>query len=76
MSMIHNEQTKLTANAFNSAATSCFTMGVLAPLAAAFYNFGPTRASSLTIGAGVAIWLAAATVLHYHGRRLLGGLQP
>jgi hypothetical protein len=36
MTMIHNERTKLTAAAFDTAATSCFTMGVLAPLAAAF----------------------------------------
>ena len=34
--MIHNERTKLTAAAFDTAATSCFTVGVLAPLAAAF----------------------------------------
>lgn len=40
MSLIANEQTKLTAAALNTAATSSFTVGVLAPVAAAFYNVG------------------------------------
>ena len=43
MSLIHNERTKLLALAFNTAATSAFTVGVLAPVAAAFYDFGGSR---------------------------------
>ncbi len=43
MSLIHNERTKLLALAFNTAATSAFTVGVLAPVAAAFYDFGTPR---------------------------------
>ena len=43
MSLIHNERTKLLALAFNTAATSAFTVGVLAPVAAAFHDFGTSR---------------------------------
>ena len=44
MDHVRNERTKLTANALNTAATSSFTIGVLAPIAAAFYNVGnPNR---------------------------------
>ena len=43
MSLIHNERAKLLALAFNTAATSAFTVGVLAPVAAAFYDLGTSR---------------------------------
>ena len=35
---IRNEQTKLLANALNTAGTSSFPVGVLAPIAAAIYT--------------------------------------
>ena len=76
MSLIHNERTKLSAAALNTAATSCFTVGVLAPMAAAFYNIGPGRGSFQSVAFGALIWLSAASFLHYHGRRILGGLKP
>ena len=75
MSLIHNERTKLTAAAFNTAATSCFTVGVLAPLAATFYNFGQNRLSLACIATGVAVGLALAALIHYCARILLGGLR-
>ena len=76
MSLIHNERTKLTATALNTVATSCMTVGVLAPMAAVWYNFGafPIRISWLA--SGVVIWLAIAVVMHYTARRLLGRLIP
>ena len=45
MSLIQNERTKLLALAFNTAATSAFTVGVLAPVATALYDFGISRQS-------------------------------
>ncbi len=33
MSLIDNEQTKLLATALNTAATSCFTVGIATPIA-------------------------------------------
>jgi hypothetical protein len=37
---IDNERTKLLANALDRASTACLTVGVVAPFAAALYNFG------------------------------------
>jgi hypothetical protein len=54
VSLIHNERTKLLALAFNTAATSAFTVGVLAPVAAAFYDLGtpPQRNRGRSCGGG------------------------
>ncbi len=40
VSLVHNERVKLLALVLNAAATSAFTFGVLAPVAAAFYDLG------------------------------------
>ena len=76
MTIVHNEQTKLTAAAFDRASTACVTVGVLAPVAATFYNVGtnPVGLNTLVIGTG--IWFGAAVVLHWSARRLLRGLRP
>ena len=76
MSLIHNERVKLLALAFNTAATSAFTVGVLAPVAAAFYDFGPTREGAKTVVVGAVLWIVAAVMLHLAGRRVLGWLKP
>ncbi len=72
---IHNERVKLRATLFNSAAASCFTVGVAAPIAAGvFYGLGP----SVTLRAivlGVIFWSGAANVLHRYARHALGGLR-
>lgn len=75
MSLIHNERTKLLANALNTAATSSFAVGVLAPLAAAFYNFGAAPVALGTLVLGTCIWLSAAVALHLGARRVLRGLR-
>ena len=75
MSLIHNERTKLSANALNTSATACFTIGVLAPLAAAFYKIGPGPVPFKSIAVGALIWLSVASFLHYYARRILGGLK-
>jgi len=75
MSLIHNERTKLSATALNTSASACFTIGVLAPLAVAFYKIGPGPVPFNSIAAGAVIWLTVASFLHYHARRILGGLK-
>lgn len=77
MSVVENERTKLTAAALNTGATSSFTVGVLAPVAAAFYNVG----GSVHVPLGVLIagafgWFAAAAALHLAARHVLGALRP
>ncbi len=72
--LVHNERVKLTASALNTAATSSFTVGVVAPIAAALYSFGPT---ALPVGALVLLavaWLGAAVALHLAAPRVLGSL--
>ena len=76
MSLIHNERTKLLALAFNTAATSAFTVGVLAPVAAAFYDFGASRQPPKAVILGAFLWIGASVVLHLAARRVLGWLKP
>ena len=73
--LIHNERTKLFAAALNTAATSSFTVGALARVAAVFYGSGPTelRLPYLVLGAGG--WICLAVVLHLLAQRVLGGLR-
>ena len=76
MSVIHNERVKLLALAFNTAATSAFTVGVLAPVAAAFYDLTPSRGAPRTVILGAFLWIGASVVLHLAARRVLGWLKP
>lgn len=76
MSLVHNERVKLLATALNTAAGSSFTVGVVAPTAAAFYNINGTAGVPLpVIVAGAVIWLFTAIVLHLAARHVLGGLK-
>jgi hypothetical protein len=75
LSLIHNEKTKLLAGALNTAATSSFTVGVLAPFAAAFYNFGGAVVPLRVLVLGAVFWFAATVALHMGARRLLERLR-
>lgn len=78
MSIVFNEQTKLLATALNTAATSCFTVGIATPIAGYLYNVGNlqgTLAPDL-LGFGVLGWLFAAVTLHLLARRVLTRLKP
>lgn len=76
MSLIENEQTKLFAAALNTAATSSFTVGVLAPLAAAYYNLGTAAIASRTVVPGGMLWFFGAAMLHLGARHVLRRLVP
>ena len=71
------EQTKLLANALNTAATSCFTVGIATPLAGYLYNVTGFRSiiepGNLVLGVGV--WFLAAIGLHLAARRILKSLD-
>jgi hypothetical protein len=74
--IVHNERLKLLANALNTAAGSSFTVGVLAPLVAAFYDVsGAYKVAVWKIVVGALIWLSTAVVLHFAARRVLGSLK-
>ena len=78
MSLIGNEHTKLLATALNTAATSCFTVGIATPLAGYVYNVSGYRSQigATELALGVACWLAAAVGLHLAARRVLRNLEP
>ncbi len=78
MSLIHNERTKLTAAYLNTAASSFFGAGVVAPLAAAVFGLaGPgSPVSTLTLGFGILIFLVASIVIHLAARYVFKGLKP
>ncbi len=76
MSLVENEQTKLLAAALNTAATSYVTVGILAPMAAAYYSFGSTHVALNTVIVGGMVWFTGAVMLHMAARHVLRGLIP
>lgn len=75
MSLIQNERIKLLASAFNTAATSSFTVGVLAPLAASFYDVGAQPFALRSLLLGTLVWFSACVVLHLSAQRILRNLR-
>jgi hypothetical protein len=74
---VDDEKTKLLANALDRASTTCLALGVIAPLAAAFYAVQPSqRTGSLSLIFGTLIWLGAAITLHMSARWVLNRLSP
>jgi len=69
MSLIHNERTKLLANALDRTSTAAIAVGLIAPLV------GNGFARNLGAAAGVMIWLFAAVALHLMARHVLGALK-
>ena len=78
MSLVRNERTKLLARALNTAATSCFTVGIAAPEAGYIYDVGAFRSNVGVSELLLAMvgWFAAAVCIHLAARRMLGGLNP
>ena len=68
MSLVHNERTKLLANAFDRASTACLSIGILAPIAAAIYSAPETFSLNAKVVLGGIIWSLAALVIHMSAR--------
>lgn len=75
MSTVHNERVKLRANALNTMATSCFAIGVLAPIATSFYNLTSDHVPVHTVVIGIVLWLGSAFWLHQQARHVLEELK-
>jgi hypothetical protein len=71
--VIDNERTKLAANALDRASTACLAVGILAPLVALFQSLASPPLAGVAVS--FAGWLAAAIMLHFAARRMLGGLK-
>jgi hypothetical protein len=72
--LVFNEETKLFANALDRLSTACFSVGVLAPVAGAFFN--PTGAGPAGFGWCCVAYLIAGAIIHMLARRVLRGLRP
>jgi hypothetical protein len=75
--LVDNERTKLVANALDRASTACFTVGILTPTAAFFYDLGGFRSTAniVFLVAGLVSWLVNVVALHYWARRVLRNLR-
>jgi hypothetical protein len=70
---IFNEETKLFANALDRLSTACFSVGVLAPVAGAY--FSPPGATSVGFGWCCVAYLIAGAIIHMLARRVVRGLR-
>lgn len=71
MSLIHNEQTKLTATLLNSLAVAAIAVGAIAPTVA--FIVGTATMSAAAISGGV--WLTIGFILHLMARATLRRLK-
>ena len=71
MSLIHNEQTKLTATALNKIGVALVITGFVAPAVAP--RAGPTDEIALLAGL---IWLFVGFILHSIAKLILSGPRP
>jgi len=73
--LVHNEKAKLLANALDRASTACFAVGVLGPLAAAFYSVSGFPTGFWPFVLGALCWFLATFGLHIEAQRVLGRLR-
>lgn len=73
---IRNEEIKLFAGALDRASTACLSLGVLGPLAAAFYSVVGFNTGFWPFVIGAICWLLATFALHIEARRVIRGLRP
>lgn len=75
--LVHNERTKLLANALDRASTAALAVGVLGPIVG--FTFGDTATAATlplsTLALSTILWLAIAFVLHLAARTALGRLR-
>jgi hypothetical protein len=69
------EQIKLRAAAIDRVSTACTTIGVLAPLAGAFFGGAPNIPADSKLFLACVIYLGAALVLHHAAIYVLDGLE-
>lgn len=75
MSLVHNEQTKLSATYFNGLAIAVFALGAVAPILS--YAFGSIAGQPLrAVSVAAAICLGISAALHFIARRILRNLIP
>jgi hypothetical protein len=72
--LVHNEQVKLAATAFNNVGVASIVTGVIVPLVS--HVSSPASPGSRYWGWFVALWSVFGIGFHLVGRRMLKGLRP
>jgi hypothetical protein len=75
MSLVHNEQTKLTAGWLNTLGTALVAAGTFAPIAALLYGFSSSTPDRLSLAVSAAVCFMGGIALHLGGRRFLRRLH-
>ena len=76
MSLIHNEQAKLSATLLNNLAMAFIAAGVVTPLIAYFYGVGGSAPIGvIRLAAGAGIWFLTGIGIHLAARRILRSLR-
>lgn len=75
MSLVHNEQTKLSAAWVNTLATALVAAGTFAPFAGLLYGLARPEVSGAGLVFIAVACLVAGIALHFGGRFLLTGLR-
>ena len=73
MSVVRNEQAKLTATYLNNLAVALFAVGALTPVVSSLLSAAGATAFIVLIGA---VCMIASLALHLLGRLVLKGLTP
>ena len=75
MSLVHNEQTKLTATALNNVAVAFVIAGFVGPMVAVGYRSAAMARDGIAILVSI-IWLFIGFILHSIARLILRDLKP
>ena len=73
MSLVKNEQAKLTATYLNGLAIALFALGIFAPLFSSLYS-GVISATAVKLFISVVVCFCVSIALHFLARRTLKGL--
>ncbi len=75
MSLVHNEQTKLTATALNNVAVASVIAGFVGPMVAVGYGSAAMARDGIAILVSI-IWLFVGFIRHSIARLILRDLKP
>jgi hypothetical protein len=75
LSLVHNEQTKLTATALNNVAVAFVIAGFVGPMVAVGYGSAAMARDGIAILVSI-IWLFIGFILHSIARLILRDLKP
>ena len=75
MSLVHNEQTKLTATALNNVAVAFVIAGFVGPMVAVGYGSAAMAKDGIAILVSI-IWIFVGFILHSIARLILRDLKP